>query len=84
MGLMMLGHIILINAFKNRFTAVFINRRLQNDRPSWGKEGVMNIQIIGLERKPGKDRRNRDDLTIRKMKKGRGRCHGTPIGTAMK
>lgn len=73
MGLMMLGQVTLVITFGRRITVV-VNRRLQNDGPSWGEEGVMNIKIIGLERESGKDRRNGDDLTVGEMMKGR--CHG--------
>ena len=38
---------------------------LEDDGPAWGKDGVMDVQVIGFERETSKDRRDSDGLSIR-------------------
>lgn len=37
---------------------------LEDDGPTWGKDGVVDVQIVGFKREASKDGRDSDGLPI--------------------
>ena len=52
---------------------------LEDDGPARGKDGVVDIQVIGFERETRKDGRDSNGLPIGKM--DHTGCHGTELFT---
>ena len=45
------------------FVVVTIDR-LEDDGPAWGKDGMVDVQVIGFEGETSKDGRDSNDLAI--------------------